>query len=247
MSTTLYRRHRFPPSIIRYTVWLYFRFTLSFRDIEDLLAERGIDVSYETIRRWCVKFGLAYARQLRSSRPKPFSTWHIDEVFVRIGGKQMYLWRAVDAEGEVLDVLLQSKRDKSAAHTFLRKAKRKQAFTPAVIVSEQVAANRRRDPRGHAIGNPYMRQTIEQQGRKLTSANPKKRAQTATVQVVEIGSNVPFRACNCLQSFQYSTASHFQEDNATVSAECSRRVGRSNLGCVNKLAALTSTCQQQLT
>ncbi|MCG8512453.1 MAG: IS6 family transposase [Rhodospirillales bacterium] len=137
MKTTLYRRHRFPPSIIRYTVWLYFRFTLSFRDIEDLLAERGIDVSYETIRRWCVKFGLAYARQLRSCRPKPFSTWHIDEVFVRIGGKQMYLWRAVDAEGEVLDVLLQSKRDKSAAHKFLRKAKRKQAFTPAVIVSDK--------------------------------------------------------------------------------------------------------------
>lgn len=94
------------------------------RDIEDLLAERGIDVSYETIRRWCLKFGLVYARHLRARRTKPFSTWHIDEVFVRIGEKKMYLWRAVDAEGEILEILLQSKRDKTAARRFLRKTMR---------------------------------------------------------------------------------------------------------------------------
>ena len=107
MKPVSYRRHRFPPSIIQHAVWLYFWFSLSFRDIEDLLAERGIDVSYETIRRWCLKFWLVYALRLRARRAKPFSTWHIDEVFVRIGGKQMYLWRAVDGEGEVLDVVLQ--------------------------------------------------------------------------------------------------------------------------------------------
>lgn len=95
MNPVSYRRHRFPPSIIRYAVWLCYRFSLSYRDIEDLLAERGIDISYETIRRWCLKFGLAYARRLRARRTKPFSTWHIDQVFVRVGGRQMYLWRAV--------------------------------------------------------------------------------------------------------------------------------------------------------
>lgn len=108
-------RHRFPPVIIQHALWLYFRFTLSYRDVENLLAERGIDVSYETVRRWALKFGGYYAQRLRKKRPKPGSTWHIDEVFLKINGKQVYLWRAVDDEGKVLDVLLQSKRDKNAA------------------------------------------------------------------------------------------------------------------------------------
>jgi putative transposase len=99
MKPISYSRHRFPPVIIQHAVWLYFRFTLSYRDVEDLLAERGIDVSYETIRRWVEKFGRPYAKRLRAMRPSPSSTWHIDEVFLKIGGKQMYLWRAVDDEG----------------------------------------------------------------------------------------------------------------------------------------------------
>ena len=103
MEPISYHRHPFPPVIIQHAVWLYFRFTLSYRDVEDLLAERGIDVSYETIRRWATKFGRMYAKRLRRSRPKPSSTWHIDEVFLKISGKQFYLWRAVDDEGEVLD------------------------------------------------------------------------------------------------------------------------------------------------
>ena len=97
------------------SLWLYLRFTLSYRDVEELLAERGIETSYETVRRWVLKFGPAFARNLRRLRPKPTGTWHLDEMFVRVGGKQMYLWRAVDAEGEVLDVLLQAKRDTKAA------------------------------------------------------------------------------------------------------------------------------------
>lgn len=136
MRIISYRRHRFPPSIIQYAVWLYYRFTLSYRDIEDLLAERGIDASYETIRRWCLKFGPAYAQRLRVHRTKPCRTWHIDEVFVRITGKQMYLWRAVDAEGAVLDVLLQSKRDTAAAIKFLRKAMKRSGISPSMIVSD---------------------------------------------------------------------------------------------------------------
>ena len=115
MGTNLYRRHRFHPSIIQTAVRLYYRFTLSYRDVEELLAERGIDVSFETVRRWCLKFGPLYARRMRRKRSRPLSVWHIDELFLKIAGQQHYLWRAVDAEGEVLDVLLQSRRNKMAA------------------------------------------------------------------------------------------------------------------------------------
>ena len=114
MTKIGYAGYRFPPVIIQQAVWLYARFTLSFRDVEDLLAERGIMVSYETVRRWVKHFGPMIAADLRRRRPKPHSTWHLDEVFVKIDGRFVYLWRAVDAEGEVLDVLVQSKRDKRA-------------------------------------------------------------------------------------------------------------------------------------
>jgi putative transposase len=115
MHTVSYSRHLFPDEVIQQAVWLYFRFPLSFRDVEDLLAQRGIDVSYETVRRWSVEFGLAYARTLRKTHPRADTHWHLDEVFVSINGKSMYLWRAVDCEGEILDVLVQSRRSKRAA------------------------------------------------------------------------------------------------------------------------------------
>src|ERR1700704_1607128 len=98
-----YRRHRFPPAVIQHAIWLYLRFTLSYRDVEDLLVE----VSYETVRRWVLKFGPLIARKLRQRRPRPSDRWHLDEMVVRIAGKRMYLWRAVDHEGEILDMLVQ--------------------------------------------------------------------------------------------------------------------------------------------
>ena len=107
MQPVSYARHRFPPEIIRHAFWPCFRFTLSFRDVEELLAERGLYVSYETIRRWVNKFGRVYARNLRRLRPRPASTWHLDEMVVSIRGRRMYLWRAVDSEGEILDLLVQ--------------------------------------------------------------------------------------------------------------------------------------------
>src|SRR3954471_21827170 len=110
-----YRRHRFPPPIIQHAIWLYLRFTLSYRDVEELLAERGLEISYETVRRWVLKFGPGFARRLRRSRPRPSDRWHLDEMVVRIAGKRMYLWRAVDHEGEVLDMLVQRRRDKQPA------------------------------------------------------------------------------------------------------------------------------------
>jgi putative transposase len=138
MSKISYTGYRFPPVIIQQAVWLYARFTLSFRDVEDLLAERGIMVSYETVRRWVRYFGPTIAADLRRRRPKPHSTWHLDEVFIRIDGRLVYLWRAVDAEGEVLDVVVQSKRDQRAALKLLRKLLKKMAFVPDKLVTDDL-------------------------------------------------------------------------------------------------------------
>src|SRR5271163_1802116 len=115
MTDISYRGHRFPPIVIQHAVWLYVRFTLSYRDVEELLAERGLDVSYETVRSWVLKFGSIIARRLRRSRPRPSTRWHLDEMVVWIASKHMYLWRAVDHEGGVLEILVQRRRDKCAA------------------------------------------------------------------------------------------------------------------------------------
>jgi putative transposase len=138
MPPISYARHRFPPAIIQHAVWLYVRFTLSFRDVEDLLAERGLDVSYETVRRWVFKFGPAMARRIRRGRPKPSPRWHLDEMVVRIAGERMYLWRAVDDEGEVLDVLVQRRRDTRAARRLMRKLLRKQGFAPTEVTTDKL-------------------------------------------------------------------------------------------------------------
>jgi transposase-like protein len=136
--TISFARHQFPPAIIRHAVWLYARFTLSYRDVEDLLAERGLDVSYETVRRWVLKFGPLFARELRHRRPRPTSRWHLDEMAVIIGGRQFWLWRAVDDEGEVLDLLVQRRRNKGAAMKLMRKLLKKQGFAPKVLVTDKL-------------------------------------------------------------------------------------------------------------
>ena len=120
-ATPSYKGHRYPVEIINHCVWLYFRFPLSFREVEELMLVRGVAVSYETIRRWCAKFGQAYANQLRRRRPRPGDRWHLDEVFVKINGRLRYLWRAVDQHGDVLDILVQSRRNAVAARRFFRK------------------------------------------------------------------------------------------------------------------------------
>ena len=140
MDQLSYRRHRFPPPIIQHAIWLYLRFTLSYRDVEELLAERGLEVSYETVRRWVLKFGPGIARNLRRCRPRPSDRWHLDEMVVRIAGKRMYLWRAVDHEGEVLDMLVQRRRDKQAALRLMRKLLRKQGFTPKLLITDKLGS-----------------------------------------------------------------------------------------------------------
>jgi putative transposase len=133
-----YKRHRFPPDIISYAVWLYYRFNLSHRDIEDLLAERGITVSREAIRLWCIKFGALYARRLKRKHPGYGDTFFINEVFVEINGKQHYLWRAVDQDSEFVDVYLQAKRDGEAAKRFFRRLLRSHGDEPRKIVTDKL-------------------------------------------------------------------------------------------------------------
>jgi transposase-like protein len=138
MKKISYSGYRFPPEIIHQAIWLYLRFTLSLRDVEDLLAERGVALSYETVRRWVNHFGPMIAADLRKRRLKPHGTWHLDEVYLKIDGRMVYLWRAVDAEGEVLDVLVQSKRNKHAALKLMRKLLKKYAFVPERLVTDDL-------------------------------------------------------------------------------------------------------------
>ena len=138
MTIISFARHQFPPAVIQHAVWLYIRFTLSYRDVEELLAERGLDVSYETVRRWVLKFGPLFARELRRRRSRPTSQWHLDEMAVMISGRQFWLWRALDSEGEVLDLLVQRRRNKAAAVKLMRKLLKKQGFTPEVLVTDKL-------------------------------------------------------------------------------------------------------------
>ena len=142
-----YHGYRFPPDIIAHAVWLYFRFNLSFRDVEDLLAQRGVTVTYETIRRWCRTFGRVYARRLRQRRGRLGDTWYLDEVFVTLNGRQQYLWRVVDEDGDLLDILVQSRRNRHAAVRFFRKLLKRQGRLPRRLITDKLrsypAAHRR--------------------------------------------------------------------------------------------------------
>jgi putative transposase len=138
---SLYRGYRFPPEIIAHAVWLYFRFHLSFRDVQDLLAERGIGVSHETIRQWCTKFGATYARGLRRRRARAGDKWHLDEVALKIRGKRHWLWRAVDQHGVVLDILVQDRRDQVAAERFLHRVLDGEGGAePRVVITDKLAS-----------------------------------------------------------------------------------------------------------
>jgi len=162
----IYKRHRFPSEIISYAVWLYYRFNLSHRDIEDLLAQRGITVSYESIRLWCNKFGPKYVRRLKRKHRGYGDTFFIDEVFVKINGKQHYLWRAVDQDGEVVDVYLQAKRDGDTAKRFFRRLLRSHQGEPRKIVTDKLrsygVAHREVIPESIHVTNQYANNRAEQ-------------------------------------------------------------------------------------
>jgi putative transposase len=133
-----YNNHRFPGEIIGHGVWLYYRFHLSSRGVEELLFARGVDVTYEAIRQWCLKFGQDYANRLRRRRPQPGDKWHMDEVFWTINGKRHYLWRAVDQDDNSLDILVQSRRNQRAAKKFFRRLLKGLRYVPRVIITDKL-------------------------------------------------------------------------------------------------------------
>ena len=135
-----YKRHRFPPAITAHAVWLYFRFPLSLRLVEEMLLERGIVVSYETVRRWAMRFGRDYARRLRRKKPSRRDIWHLDEVVITIGDKKHWLWRAVDQDGYNLDEIVQSRRDAKAARCLLRRLLKKQGCPPRRMITEKLGS-----------------------------------------------------------------------------------------------------------
>src|ERR1700754_2801903 len=136
MQPISFKRHRFPADVIRHAVWLYFRFTLSFRDVEEMLAQRGIDVSYETVRCWTLKFGPKIAANLRRRKAPPSPRWHLDEMVSTIAGERVWIWRAVDDEGEVMDMLVQKRRDTRAALRLMRRLLRNQHVDPETITMD---------------------------------------------------------------------------------------------------------------
>jgi putative transposase len=140
LATNPYTRHRFPAEIISHSVWLYDRFSLSYRDVEELMAERGVTLSVEAVRYWCRKFGQAYANALRHRHPRPGDKWHLDEVFLTIDQERHYLWRAVDQDGHVLDILVQSRRNKKAAKQFFRKLLKGCQYVPRVIITDKLTS-----------------------------------------------------------------------------------------------------------
>ncbi|WP_457094201.1 IS6 family transposase [Microvirga sp. P5_D2] len=153
-----YQRHRFPPEIIAHAVWLYFRFPLSLRLVEEMLLERGIRVSYETVRRWALKFGPAYARRLKRKTPSRRDIWHLDEVVVTIAGQKHWLWRAVDQDGYVLDEIVQTRRNTTAAKRLLKRLLRKQGGPPRRLITDKLGS--------YAAAHPQIMPAVEHRSHK---------------------------------------------------------------------------------
>ena len=238
MTKISYSGYRFPPEIIQQAIWLYFRFTLSFRDVEDLLAERGIIISYETVRRWVNHFGPKIAADLRKRRPKPHTIWHLDEVYLKIDGRLVYLWRAVDAEGEVLDVLVQTRRNKQAALKLMRKLLKKYGFVPDKLVTDDLRSygaaaghlgiakrherGRWRNNRAENSHQPTRRRERKMQGFKSSGFSPK----------------ISLNARSRLQHFQRPTPSHLSENAPSLQGHGDADVARS------RRCGVSLTCQQ---
>jgi hypothetical protein len=214
MKPISYARHRFPPDVIRHAVWLYLRFTLSYRDVEDLLAERGLTVSNESIRRWVLKFGPIIARNLRENRPKPYTRWHLDEMVVSIAGRQMYMWRAVDSEGEVLEILVQPQGRGIAAAP---QTPSSPGFRSDSYRHRQAEILWGGPSRNWLLGLARARTARQQPRGELASAGSTTRTKDARLQISQICSALRFGPCGRLQHVQCSTAFDEPSDASTVS------------------------------
>ena len=237
MTKISYAGYRFPPEIIQHAIWLYFRFTLSFRDVEDLLAERGIIVSYETVRRWVNYFGPKIAADLRKRRPKPHATWHLDEVYLKINGRMVYLWRAVDAEGEVLDVLVQSRRNKQAALKLMRKLLKKYGFAPDRLVTDDL---RSYAAAAHDLGLARRHERGRWRNNRAENSHQPTRRRERKMQgfKTRIGAKISLSACRHLQYLLRPTPSHLSKNAPGLSGGGDEHVARS------RHRRLRPTCQQ---
>jgi putative transposase len=213
-----YRGYRFPREIIAHCVWLYFRFNLSFRDIQEMMLERSVEVSHEAIRLWCLKFGAEYARRLRRRRSRPGDTWHLDEVFCKINGQLVYLWRAVDQSGEVLDILVQKRRDTKAAKRFFRKLLKTLRYVPRAIVTDKL-------PSYGAAKKDLMPNVVHQRGRRLNNRAENSHQPTRDRE----------RGMRCFKSMRH--AQHFVSVHAQVSNHF--RPGRHLLRACNYRTLMT--------
>ena len=180
MGEVSYKGHRYPAEIIAHCVWLYHRLPLSFREVEELMGVRGVIATYETIRQWCAKFGPVYAAGLRRRQPRPGDTWHLDEVFLTINGRRHYLWRAVDQDGNVLDILVQPRRDAKAAKHFFRKLLKKQCACPRVLVTDKLRSYQAAHRAGDAVGRAPAVE-VPEPGGELPPADPATRTRHETL------------------------------------------------------------------
>src|SRR4051812_38984409 len=192
-STPSYAGHRFPPEVISHAVWLYFRFPLGLRMVEELLAARSITVSHETVRQWALKFGQGFANEIRRRLPRPGDKWHLDEVQIKIAGKKHWLWQAVDQDGTVLDVLVQSRRDKKAAKRLLRKPAEEADAAAARAGHGQAGELSGGEAGADARRRTSAAQGAQQSGRKLPPADTATRTADEAVQITPPGATVPLR------------------------------------------------------
>ena len=186
-----YARHRFPAEVISHAVWLCFRFPLSLRLVEEMLAARGIPVSHETVRKWAMKFGQSFANLIRRRLPTPGDKWHLDEVAISIAGQKHWLWRAVDQHGVVLDILVQSRRNAKAAKRLLCKLLKKQGIAPRVMITDKLFSYAAAKRSCHAGRGASAAQGLEQSRGKQSSADPKARTRHEALQVSRAGPALP--------------------------------------------------------
>ena len=231
-----YSGYRFPPEIIQHAIWLYLRFTLSFPDVEDLLAERGILVSYETVRRWVNHFGPMVAADLRKRRSKPHTTWHLDEVYLKIDGRMVYLWRAVDAEGEVLDVLVQRRRNKRAALKLMRKLLKKYGFVPDKLVTDDLLWGCSQSSRDRKT--PCTWSMAQQPSGEFASTDPKKREEDARVPERGIRAKISLSTCGRPKHLQRPAPSHVSKNAPSLQGISPADLARSGR------CGVSLTCQE---
>jgi putative transposase len=223
---------RFPAEIISHGVWLYHRFPLSFREVEEMMLQRGVVVSHETVRQWCAKFGQTYANGLRRRRPRPGDKWHLDEVFIKIGGKTHYLWRAVDQHGTVLDILVTSRRDTKAATRFFRKLLTGLEYVPRVLVTDKLGSYQA--ARRTVLGSVEHRQSKYLNNRAENSHQPTRARERAMKKFSSPGGAQRF-----LSAFS-EISPHFRAHRHRLHAEEYRREMASRFSTWNEVTGLTT-------